>query len=114
MKELSKAQIDKLKKEHGEVHMITLTDGTKIYFKPLGRVVNSELQKKVQGLSLAGGDEVAINDTVEEDVIAACLLEPSVEEFKALHDLRAGVRTAVVEQIYAVSGFVVLGTPQKL
>jgi hypothetical protein len=111
---VSKTKIEKLKKEHGEVYTVSLLDGTSIYFKPLGRQPNSDIQAEVQRLSMENADDIVMNDRVEELVVERCVLEPSPEEFARLCEIKAGVRTSVVEQIYAVSGFAVLGTPQKL
>jgi len=114
MSNLTKEQIEALKKEHGEVYSLDIPGGDVFYFKPLGRIANAEIQRGVQELMNKSNDEVEINDAAEDMVIDACLISPTPEEFKKLHETRAGLRPAVVEQIYSVSGFAIFSAPTKL
>ena len=114
MATLSKAKIAELKKEHGLVFDVKLMDGDVFYIKPLSRKKNAEVQNLVQKLNTEGADEQAANDQVEDLVLSSCVLEPIGEELLSFLEARAGIGQTLVEQIYSVSGFMVLEPPTKL
>ncbi len=114
MATLSKIKIAELKKKHGSVFDVKLMDGEVFYITSLGRKKNSEVQNLVQKLNSEGVEEQEINNQVEEMVLSACVLEPAGQDFLKLLEDKAGIGQTLVEQVYSISGFMVLGPPTKL
>ncbi len=114
MSKLTKAKLDKLKSENPNMYEVPLVGDIEIYVNPLGRTKNAEVQNIVQELQNKGAKEPEVQIKVENVVIEECVVHPSGKELEDLLESRAGIAPTLVEQIYAISGFLVMDTPKKL